>query len=148
MSPDCDENVGRPLLWPPLVYDADPRRAWRQWCVASAQWPARWEHFLTHRPPRPLGLVVGQRRRLTRALMTRHAAAQAVLAQRPVFPEQCRDLTCGAKTRQGTPCQRRDLYGPRARCRLHGGLSTGPTTPEGKQRSAANGVCPKRKRTP
>lgn len=41
------------------------------------------------------------------------------------FPEECRDLRCGAKTRAETPCKRRDLYAS-GRCRLHGGLSTGP----------------------
>lgn len=41
------------------------------------------------------------------------------------FPEECRDLRCGARTRAGTPCKRRDLFAS-GRCRLHGGLSTGP----------------------
>ncbi|MGH8436475.1 MAG: HGGxSTG domain-containing protein [Pseudomonas sp.] len=41
------------------------------------------------------------------------------------FPDELRSLTCGAKTRTGTPCKRRDLY-LSGRCRLHGGLSTGP----------------------
>ncbi|MGO2133708.1 MAG: HGGxSTG domain-containing protein, partial [Halomonas sp.] len=41
------------------------------------------------------------------------------------FPEELSDLRCGAKTRAGTPCKRRDLYAS-GRCRLHGGLSTGP----------------------
>lgn len=41
---------------------------------------------------------------------------------------------CGAKTRQGLPCRRWPIAG-RRRCRLHGGLSTGPRTPEGKLRS-------------
>jgi hypothetical protein len=41
------------------------------------------------------------------------------------FPEELRGLTCGARTRAGTPCKRRDLYAS-GRCRLHGGLSTGP----------------------
>ena len=45
--------------------------------------------------------------------------------------------TCGAKTRAGTPCQRRDLLRG-GRCRLHGGLSTGPKTLAGKRRSALN----------
>ncbi len=45
--------------------------------------------------------------------------------------------TCGAKTRQGTPCKRKDLL-KGGRCRLHGGLSTGPKTLEGKRRSALN----------
>ena len=40
---------------------------------------------------------------------------------------------CGAKTRRGTPCK-----GPamrNGRCRMHGGASTGPSTPEGLERS-------------
>lgn len=41
------------------------------------------------------------------------------------FPDELRGMTCGAKTRAGTPCKRRDLYAS-GRCRLHGGLSTGP----------------------
>jgi len=45
---------------------------------------------------------------------------------------------CGARTRAGTPCKRRDLYS-NGRCRLHGGLSTGPRTEAGKKRAALNG---------
>lgn len=45
--------------------------------------------------------------------------------------------TCGAKTRSGSPCKRQDLLRG-GRCRLHGGLSTGPKTLEGKRRSALN----------
>ncbi len=53
--------------------------------------------------------------------------------------------TCGAKTRSGTPCKRRDLrHG--GRCKLHGGLSVGPRTAAGKARSARNGMQPKRRR--
>lgn len=54
------------------------------------------------------------------------------------FPPECRDMTCGARTRAGTPCKRRDLYRS-GRCKLHGGLSTGPRTAKGKRRSACNG---------
>ncbi|MFB0613884.1 HGGxSTG domain-containing protein [Aurantiacibacter poecillastricola] len=54
------------------------------------------------------------------------------------FPPECRDMTCGARTRAGTPCKRRDLYRS-GRCKLHGGLSTGPRTAKGKRRSARNG---------
>ena len=46
---------------------------------------------------------------------------------------------CGAKTRAGTPCKRKDIYWPSGRCRLHGGLSTGPKTEAGKKKSAQNG---------
>ena len=43
---------------------------------------------------------------------------------------------CLAKTRQGTPCQN-PVVTDRNRCRMHGGLSTGPRTAEGKARVAA-----------
>ena len=45
-------------------------------------------------------------------------------------------LRCLTKTRQGTPCQN-PVVTDRNRCRMHGGLSTGPRTPEGKARVAA-----------
>ena len=43
--------------------------------------------------------------------------------------------SCGAKTRSGSPCKKFPIAGKR-RCRLHGGLSTGPKTPEGKKKIA------------
>ncbi|MGE3428875.1 MAG: HGGxSTG domain-containing protein [Hyphomicrobiaceae bacterium] len=47
-------------------------------------------------------------------------------------PEQvCSDLT-----RAGTPCQAPVVKG-RKRCRRHGGLSTGPRTPDEKERVRA-----------
>ena len=61
--------------------------------------------------------------------------------------EELRDMICSAKTRAGTPCKRRDLYNS-GRCKLHGGLSTGPRTKGGKTRSASNGNIPKKKQTP
>jgi hypothetical protein len=45
-------------------------------------------------------------------------------------------ITCGAKNRQGMPCGQKAVY-LNGRCRFHGGLSTGPTTVEGKRRSIA-----------
>ena len=61
------------------------------------------------------------------------------------FPDELRNLTCGARTRAGTPCKRKDLY-LNGRCKLHGGLSTGPTTEEGKRKAALNGLNPKRRK--
>jgi hypothetical protein len=43
-----------------------------------------------------------------------------------------RAARCGAKTRRGTPCQCPAMRN--GRCRLHGGLSTGPKTAEGIER--------------
>ena len=40
---------------------------------------------------------------------------------------------CGARTRRGTSCAAPAMRN--GRCRLHGGLSTGPRTPEGLARS-------------
>ena len=45
-------------------------------------------------------------------------------------------MNCSAKTRSGNPCQKPPMKG-KTRCRLHGGLSTGPRTVEGKARIAA-----------
>jgi hypothetical protein len=42
---------------------------------------------------------------------------------------------CGAKTRKGTPCQAAAVSG-RAKCKCHGGASTGPKTAEGRARIA------------
>ena len=43
---------------------------------------------------------------------------------------------CGAKTRSGHPCRKPALKRKR-RCRLHGGLSSGPKSKEGRDRIAA-----------
>lgn len=45
--------------------------------------------------------------------------------------------TCKARTRRGTVCMCKPEPGKR-RCRLHGGKSTGPRTPEGKAQSSKN----------
>jgi len=58
------------------------------------------------------------------------------------FPEVFRKLACGARTRKGTPCQQKGLY-KNSRCKLHGGLSTGPKTNEGKRKSSLNGLIKK-----
>lgn len=43
------------------------------------------------------------------------------------------DFPCGARTRAGTPCRLKATWNS-GRCKLHGGLSTGPKTEEGKER--------------
>jgi hypothetical protein len=88
--------------------------------------------------------------RAFRTVMDAWFAAGAPARRPPVvppFPEVLRGLTCGAKTRAGTPCKGTRLWG-NLRCKLHGGRSTGPTTEEGKARAALNGLVPKKKRTP
>lgn len=55
----------------------------------------------------------------------------------PYPPEWYTD-TCSARTRKGTPCKMRSVWA-NGRCKLHGGLSTGPKTEEGRRQSAING---------
>jgi hypothetical protein len=43
---------------------------------------------------------------------------------------------CGARTRQGHPCRMAVGALGKRRCSLHGGLSTGPKTAEGRARIA------------
>ena len=49
---------------------------------------------------------------------------------------------CGAKCRDGSPCNAPPVWirhldrAVNGRCRMHGGLSTGPKTEEGRQRIA------------
>ncbi len=45
-------------------------------------------------------------------------------------------LYCGAKTRSGGTCRKAPMK-DKLRCRLHGGLSTGPKTEEGRRNIAA-----------
>jgi hypothetical protein len=40
---------------------------------------------------------------------------------------------CGARSRSGQPCNSPAMAN--GRCRMHGGMSTGPRTPEGLERS-------------
>ena len=61
------------------------------------------------------------------------------------------DGLCGARTRAGYPCRGIPVYRPpckpgRARCRLHGGKSTGPLTSEGRARIAASNKARRRKK--
>ena len=56
----------------------------------------------------------------------------------PAYPDALRGLGCGAKTQAGTPCEQKSIY-INGRCKLHGGISTGPTTKKGKARSARHG---------
>lgn len=52
---------------------------------------------------------------------------QEMQAEPAFAAEEC----CGAKTRKGLPCKAKPLQG-KCRCKLHGGLSTGPRTFEGR----------------
>lgn len=63
----------------------------------------------------------------------RPAAPMPALVRQTVAKAQCGAV----RHRDGNPCQARPEPGKK-RCRFHGGRSTGPRTPEGKARCAAN----------
>jgi hypothetical protein len=64
---------------------------------------------------------------------TRHAPRRGWLKNGNPPGDVTAAQRCGAKTRRGTPCQGPAM--PNGRCRMHGGPSTGPRTPEGLERS-------------
>lgn len=79
----------------------------------------RYRHMLVH-------LAIGK--------LTRAARTETAKATRP---------KCGAWARsRGRPCEapcfRREDGTVSRRCRMHGGASTGPKTPEGRARALAN----------
>lgn len=94
---------------------------------------------------------VAFRKRQVKALKAHYRACQAIYKiwadtnyaqggpETPPFPDICRGMKCGAKTRSGHPCKNDGTSYSNGRCKFHGGASTGPVTREGKSKSAANG---------
>ena len=93
--------------------DATMRKLWRQWHEACSRRYAEWAKQAYRYPPPP----------------------------RLMPPADFSNMICGARTRAGTPCKRRDIY-LSGRCKLHGGLSSGPKTEAGKVKASRN--CHKR----
>jgi transcriptional regulator with XRE-family HTH domain len=82
--------------------------------------------------PTPLDRLLG---RTTRKRSTASASSDDA-EQAPAAATKCTSPgKCGARTRKGRPCQLAPEPG-RTRCRVHGGLSTGAKTPEGRARIA------------
>jgi hypothetical protein len=77
---------------------------------------------------------------------TPHEARRGWLKNGNLPGDPAKAARCGAKTRRGTPCQGPAMLN--GRCRLHGGLSTGPKTAEGIERIRRarfkHGRCSKR----
>lgn len=68
----------------------------------------------------------------------RLSAEDAARLSRQRVRDRFKRVICGARTkRNGLPCRAKSEPGKR-RCKWHGGLSTGPKTPEGKARALAN----------
>lgn len=68
--------------------------------------------------------------------MNRRSLMALGLSLQEIWDLEDHDGLCGARTRRGTACQCQGA-GAGGRCRWHGGLSTGPRTPEGKARVSA-----------
>lgn len=110
------------------------RMAWRRYWQASDQWRANRD---ARREAARLAWLGNRSGRYV----------EPICEPFPRMPAEFQKLVCGARTRFGTRCKRRDLYRS-GRCRLHGGLSTGPRPLEGKARSASNAGRPEAQRTP
>jgi len=83
-----------------------------------------------------LGLGVSPRHnRRTGKISPLTRARVGVLVALGKIPAKVGGARCGARTRKGLPCRAKALPG-KARCKFHGGASTGPRTPEGKARIA------------
>ncbi len=119
--------------------DAQRRKLWRRWWDARADWV----NVCQQRRQKTLD-AVGSGQLSTQQLRQAVLGLHSLPAGAPAFPEACRNLRCGAIAKStGLPCRRRDLHCG-ARCRLHGGLSSGPKSLEGKRKASLNGFCPKR----
>lgn len=86
-----------------------------------------------------------QWQRLQKKLMGNGMDEYETYAHMPTYPSEFHELRCGAKTRAGTPCKMKCIYA-NSRCKLHGGLSTGPKSIEGKAKVAKNGLTVKEKK--
>lgn len=95
----------------------------RSWAIGRMRKHLRLPHFLTTTRPRVMEswLKEAHNPSWTEAWLLKQKIAQASVR-----------VSCGARTRQGTPCKAKSVKGKK-RCKLHGGLSTGPRTKEGKQ---------------
>ncbi|NDG49024.1 MAG: hypothetical protein EBY30_08250 [Rhodospirillales bacterium] len=132
VSQGCElqpDDVGRGAL---MLADLDRlRRKWRRYWEAQRARHAEWESLRD---------TLWQEWRNNPSAT--HWREPARLAHVPM-PADLHGLICGARNRSGMPCKRRDLY-LSGRCKLHGGLSTGPKTDDGKARSARNGKAASR----
>ncbi|MFN3262978.1 MAG: HGGxSTG domain-containing protein [Pikeienuella sp.] len=68
-------------------------------------------------------------------LRARARERRGVKPQRPKITPRSARPRCGARTRTGLPC-RAPVVSGKSRCRMHGGLSTGARTVEGRARIA------------
>jgi hypothetical protein len=84
--------------------------------------------------------MLDERARAMEQLLARGVAEWELARHLPSFDfARFADLICGAKgKRTGKPCPSKALYA-NGRCRHHGGLSTGPKTPEGRAKAGRNG---------
>ena len=88
-----------------------------------------------------LASLLARAQRTLDAVNRRRIAREASAARLSVAPVA--RPQCGARCRDGHPCVAPAVWStstgaPRnGRCRMHGGLSTGPRTPDGRARVAA-----------
>lgn len=99
---------------------------------------AFWKEYRRVEALRRVMLLTGAKRRADYFIDHGVWLPAPVLPAFPEYPAECEGLTCGAWGRQKSrPCQRKEIYN-NGRCRLHGGLSTGPKSEDGKLAALGN----------
>ena len=102
-------------------------------CITAASWDffCRYGNFLC---PATADRDICQEPTCKLGVQCEAMAAIGLMGSGKIVPKNQR-AKCEARTRRGTPCHMVVVPG-KVRCRLHGGLSTGPKTAEGKARIA------------
>ena len=113
----------------------------RPWCRETALWLTAMAQLVEEQPATATEAMLAAQKIATHHLvMTTLARATApgqtdeVLDRHVARASRLMQLFCMQTTRRNTPCQCPAMRN-RRRCRLHGGPSTGPRTPEGLARS-------------
>lgn len=125
--------------WPDVLVEL--REVGPEDCDGAAErYRLRWRRVVVqdgHDPETRAALRELRRRGLWRGpLLGDELAPPEGSTRRGIPPGATDPHLCGARTRGGWPC--RSLALPSGRCRWHGGMSSGPRSPEGRARSALN----------
>lgn len=125
----CPVGGSRLALW--------PDRALSCGCCEAEHWRARtFIQAVEGVNAKQAAAILGRRKWTPLAPIYEIGASEATPRKKPMRRPRLKQI-CGARNRRGEPCACKQLFRS-GRCRYHGGLSTGPKTPEGKARVKLN----------
>ncbi len=113
------------------AWEAKKRAAWRQAQINKRLWPCPYFKKVFGERFEQLAAIDGTDLMCSnKACLKGHRCLEQKTPEPQRTPKAKRPL-CGAKTRAGGNCKAKVVHG-KTKCRIHGGLSTGPRTPKGK----------------